>query len=119
MRSNDRWEEAKNLVKERADLVEIIREHVDLKRSGFRYLGLCPFHQEKTPSFTVHPDQQFYHCFGCKASGDVFSFMMEYHQMDFREALKHWPSAIRWSCRKKNVRQQKWSRTGDVGRCMG
>ena len=89
MGSNDRWEEAKNLVKERADLVEIVREHVDLKRSGFRYLGLCPFHQEKTPSFTVHPDQQFYHCFGCKASGDVFSFMMEYHQMDFREALKH------------------------------
>ncbi|MBT8345299.1 MAG: DNA primase [Desulfofustis sp.] len=89
MRTNDGWEEAKNLVKERADLVEIVREHVDLKRSGFRYLGSCPFHQEKTPSFTVHPDQQFYHCFGCKASGDVFSFMMEYHQMDFREALKH------------------------------
>ena len=89
MRSNDGWEEAKNLVKERADLVEIVREHVDLKRSGFRYLGSCPFHQEKTPSFTVHPDQQFYHCFGCKASGDVFSFMMEYHQMDFREALKN------------------------------
>ena len=51
--------------KERADIIEIIREHVDLKRSGFRYLGSCPFHQEKTPSFTVHPDQQFYLCFGC------------------------------------------------------
>ena len=85
---SDSWEEAKNLVKERADIVEIIREHVDLKRSGFRYLGLCPFHQEKTPSFTVHPDQQFYHCFGCKASGDVFSFMMEYHNLDFPAALK-------------------------------
>ena len=89
MHTSDRWEEAKNLVKERADIVEIIREHVDLKRSGFRYLGSCPFHQEKTPSFTVHPDQQFYHCFGCKASGDVFSFMMEYHHMDFPEALKN------------------------------
>lgn len=88
MRNSDSWDEAKNLVKERADLVEIVREHVDLKRSGFRYLGSCPFHQEKTPSFTVHPDQQFYHCFGCKASGDVFSFMMEYHHMDFPEALK-------------------------------
>ena len=88
MRNVDSWEEAKNLVKERADIVEIVREHVDLKRSGFRFLGSCPFHQEKTPSFTVHPDQQFYHCFGCKASGDVFSFMMEYHQMDFPEALK-------------------------------
>ena len=88
MRLQDSWEEAKNLVKERADLVEIVREHVDLKRSGFRYLGSCPFHQEKTPSFTVHPDQQFYHCFGCKASGDVFSFMMEFHHMEFPEALK-------------------------------
>ena len=85
---NESWEEAKNLVKERADIVEIVREHVDLKRSGFRYLGSCPFHQEKTPSFTVHPDQQFYHCFGCKASGDVLSFMMEYHHMDFPTALK-------------------------------
>jgi DNA primase len=88
MQFRDTWEEAKNLVKERADLVEIVREHVDLKRSGFRYLGACPFHQEKTPSFTVHPDQQFYHCFGCKASGDVFSFMMEYHHMTFPDALK-------------------------------
>lgn len=88
MRYSDSWDEAKNLIKERADLVEIVSQHVDLKRSGFRYLGSCPFHQEKTPSFTVHPDQQFYHCFGCKASGDVFSFMMEYHQMDFPEALK-------------------------------
>ena len=88
MRNSDSWEEAKNLIKERADIVEIVREHVDLKRSGFRFLGSCPFHQEKTPSFTVHPDQQFYHCFGCKASGDVFSFMMQYHQMDFPEALK-------------------------------
>ncbi len=88
MRYSDSWEEAKNLVKERADIVEIIGQHVNLKRSGFRYLGPCPFHQEKTPSFTVHPDQQFYHCFGCKASGDVFSFMMEYHHMDFPEALK-------------------------------
>ena len=84
---NESWEEAKNLVKERADIVEIVREHVDLKRSGFRYLGSCPFHQEKTPSFTVHPDQQFYHCFGCKASGDVLSFMMEYQLIDFRSAL--------------------------------
>ncbi len=88
MGNSDSWDEAKNLIKERADLVEIVGQHVDLKRSGFRYLGSCPFHQEKTPSFTVHPDQQFYHCFGCKASGDVFSFMMEYHHMDFPEALK-------------------------------
>jgi len=76
------------LVKERADIVQIISECVDLKRSGVRYLGLCPFHGEKTPSFSVHSGQQFFHCFGCGESGDVFSFMMKYYNLDFQEALK-------------------------------
>ena len=74
-------------IKERADIVQIIGEHVNLKRSGVRYLGICPFHHEKTPSFSVHSGQQFYHCFGCKESGDVFSFMMKYHNLDFPGAL--------------------------------
>jgi len=75
-------------VKEQADIVQIIGECVDLKRAGARFLGRCPFHGEKTPSFSVHPGQQFYHCFGCGESGDVFSFMMKYHNMDFPTALK-------------------------------
>lgn len=75
-------------IKEQADIVAIIGEHVELKRSGVRYLGRCPFHSEKTPSFSVHSGQQFFHCFGCGASGDVFSFMMQYHHLDFPEALK-------------------------------
>lgn len=75
-------------VKERADIVQIIGECVQLKRSGTRYLGLCPFHGEKTPSFTVHGGQQFFHCFGCGESGDVFSFMMKYYNLDFPGALK-------------------------------
>jgi DNA primase len=75
-------------VKERADIVHVIGQHVDLKKSGARYLGLCPFHGEKTPSFSVHPGQQFYHCFGCGESGDVFSFLMKFHNMDFPAALK-------------------------------
>jgi len=75
-------------IKEQADIVAIIGEHVELKRSGVRYLGRCPFHHEKTPSFSVHGGQQFYHCFGCGASGDVFSFMMQYHNLDFPGALK-------------------------------
>ncbi len=82
------WEETTAAIKEQADIVQIIGDHVDLKRSGARYLGNCPFHQEKTPSFSVHPGQQFYYCFGCGASGDVFSFMMNYHHMDFPEAMK-------------------------------
>lgn len=82
-------EEIVALVKERADIVQIIGESVDLKKSGARYLGLCPFHGEKTPSFSVHPGQQFFYCFGCGESGDVFSFMMKYHNLDFPSALKN------------------------------
>ncbi|MBW6519685.1 MAG: DNA primase [Desulfoarculaceae bacterium] len=75
-------------VKEQADIVQIIGESVDLKRAGARFLGRCPFHGEKTPSFSVHPGQQFYYCFGCGESGDVFSFMMKYHNLDFPTALQ-------------------------------
>ncbi len=75
-------------IKEEADIVQVIGECVELKRSGTRYLGLCPFHGERTPSFSVHSGQQFFHCFGCGESGDVFSFMMKYHSLDFPEAVK-------------------------------
>ncbi|GAB6190317.1 DNA primase [Desulfocastanea catecholica] len=75
-------------IKEQADIVQIIGECVDLKKSGTRFLGLCPFHGEKTPSFSVHGGQQFFHCFGCGESGDVFNFMMKYHNLDFPEAVK-------------------------------
>jgi len=75
-------------IKEQADIVQIIGECIDLKRSGARFLGLCPFHGEKTPSFSVHAGQQFFHCFGCGESGDVFSFMMKYYHMDFPSAVK-------------------------------
>ncbi len=75
-------------IKESADIVKIIAECVELKKSGVRFLGLCPFHGEKTPSFSVHAGQQFYHCFGCGESGDVFSFMMKYYNLDFPGAVK-------------------------------
>ena len=88
MADNDLRENITSRIKEQADIVQIIGECVDLKQSGVRFLGLCPFHGEKTPSFSVHGGQQFYHCFGCGESGDVFSFMMKYHNMDFPGALK-------------------------------
>jgi len=88
MVGNDLRDDMAAFVKERADIVQIIGECVELKRSGVRFLGRCPFHGEKTPSFSVHGGQQFYHCFGCGASGDVFSFMMKYHNLDFPSALK-------------------------------
>ncbi len=78
----------KDLIKERADIVQIVAEVVDLKKSGSRFLGLCPFHGEKTPSFTVNQANQFYHCFGCGEHGDVFDFMMKYHSLDFPAAMQ-------------------------------
>ena len=56
-------------VRERTDLGELVARHVTLRRAGQRLVGLCPFHSEKSPSFTVHPDKQFFHCFGCEAHG--------------------------------------------------
>lgn len=85
--ANDR-DQIKNRVKDAADIVQVIGEHVELKRAGTRFSGLCPFHAEKTPSFSVNPQGQFFHCFGCGESGDVFSFVMKYHHLEFPEALK-------------------------------
>lgn len=81
-------EEVKNRVREAADIVQVIGEYVELKRAGARFTGLCPFHAEKTPSFSVNPQSQFFHCFGCGESGDVFSFLMKYSRLTFPEALK-------------------------------
>lgn len=76
------------LIKEVADIVEIIGEHVTLKKSGINLKGLCPFHSEKTPSFMVNPERRSFHCFGCGEGGDVFTFMMNFHRLTFPEALK-------------------------------
>ncbi|MBU2537034.1 MAG: DNA primase [Proteobacteria bacterium] len=81
-------EDTVQLIKDAADIAEIIGEHVSLKRAGTNLKGLCPFHSEKTPSFTVNPDRKTYHCFGCGEGGDVFSFMMNFHRLSFTEAMK-------------------------------
>jgi DNA primase len=76
-------------VKQQADIVKIIGEFVRLKKAGAQnYTGLCPFHSEKTPSFSVHAGRQFYHCFGCGQSGDVFSFIQKIENVGFPEAVK-------------------------------
>ncbi len=70
------------------DIVDVISESVILKKSGKNYFGLCPFHSEKTPSFSVSPQKQIFHCFGCGAGGNVFSFLMKHHGISFPEAVK-------------------------------
>lgn len=70
------------------NIVDVIRDTVDLTRNGRHFLGLCPFHNEKTPSFNVLEDKQFYHCFGCGKSGDVFKFIEETRQVPFLESVK-------------------------------
>jgi DNA primase len=75
-------------VKQQADIVRVIGDYVRLKKAGANFMGLCPFHQEKTPSFAVHPVKQIYHCFGCGVGGDVFSFVMELEKSTFPEAVR-------------------------------
>lgn len=74
-------------IKSRIDIHELISEYIDLKRAGQNYKGLCPFHPEKTPSFMVNTAKQIFHCFGCNKGGDIFSFVMNYDNMPFNEAL--------------------------------
>ncbi|MEE8886696.1 MAG: DNA primase [Eubacteriales bacterium] len=76
-------------VRERNDIVEVISERVKLTRRGSNYFGLCPFHNEKTPSFSVSPDKQIFYCFGCQSGGNVITFIMKYENYSFTEALQY------------------------------
>ena len=75
-------------IRRRADITEIISPHVALRKAGRRLVGLCPFHQERTPSFGVDPESGLWHCFGCKAGGDLFRFVEMIEKVDFNEAVE-------------------------------
>src|SRR5918994_3135780 len=75
-------------IKQRIDIIDLISGTVQLKKAGRSFKGLCPFHQEKTPSFNVDPDRGTFHCFGCSKSGDVFTWLQETEGLDFGEALR-------------------------------
>lgn len=107
-------------VRERTDIVQVIGQHVQLKRSGANHKGLCPFHNEKTPSFNVNSQRQFYHCFGCGESGDVISFLMKIEGRSFSEVVEDLaakagvdlpreqvtPAQARAAAKRKSERQQ-------------
>ncbi|TLS39369.1 DNA primase [Pseudalkalibacillus caeni] len=82
-------EETIEKIRGTADIVEVISDYVQLKKQGRNYFGLCPFHGEKTPSFSVAPDKQIFHCFGCGAGGNVFSFLMDMEGFSFIETIQH------------------------------
>ncbi len=75
-------------IEAKIDIVELISESVSLSRKGNRYWGLCPFHQEKTPSFSASREKQMFYCFGCHAGGNSFSYLMKRDGLEFREALE-------------------------------
>jgi DNA primase len=82
------FEDVVREVKDHADIVSVVSRYVSLKKRGKNHVGLCPFHSEKTPSFTVSQEKELFHCFGCEKGGDVFGFIMEMEGVDFSEALK-------------------------------
>ena len=83
-RFSDEWIE---MVKSSVDIVEVIGRKVQLRQTGRNFVGLCPFHDERTPSFSVNPERQFYHCFGCQSGGNVINFIMETEHLSFPEAV--------------------------------
>jgi DNA primase len=99
-------------VKQQADIVRVVGEYVRLRKNGRNFLGLCPFHQEKTPSFAVHPGKQIYHCFGCGAGGDVFRFVMETEKISF-------PEAVRVVAEKCGIQVPQWRGASSEGKQAG
>src|SRR4030067_3587461 len=82
------WADIKDEIRRRVDLVDLVGSHVALKKTGRYYKGLCPFHQEKTPSFYVDREKVLWHCYGCQKGGDIYTFVMETGNLAFNEAVE-------------------------------
>jgi len=109
-------------IKQRASIVEIASQYTSLKKRGSRFIGLCPFHSEKTPSFTVDEDKQLYHCFGCGAGGDIFTLIMEKESLSFPESVRYLaekynielPKQKRLSPKAQSIKEKLLKITGDA-----
>ena len=100
-------EEILERIKNENDIVEVISETVRLKRSGRNFMGLCPFHNEKSPSFSVSQDKQIYKCFGCGEAGNVISFVMKNRNMSFLDAVKYLASRANITLELQNEKKDK------------
>lgn len=97
-------------IHEEGNIVDLVAEYLELKKSGANFVGLCPFHNEKTPSFTVSESKQFYHCFGCGEGGDLISFIMKMENMTFIEASKHLANKLGIPLAEKSEKDKKLDR---------
>ena len=100
-------EELVEEVRMRNDIVDVISGYVKLQKKGSSYFGLCPFHNEKSPSFSVSREKQMYYCFGCGAGGNVFTFIMEYENYSFVEALKFLAERAGIDCPRWNIQKRR------------
>lgn len=103
-------EETIESIKEQADIVSIISEYIDLKKTGSNYLGLCPFHNEKTPSFTVSPSKEIFHCFGCGEGGDVIGFVMKKEGLSYPEAIRFLADKLGIYIENKEINSEKYKK---------
>ncbi len=99
---------------QRCDIVELISARIKLKKTGTNYSACCPFHEEKTPSFTVSPNKQFYHCFGCGAHGNAISFLIEYDKLDFITVIEQLAEKVGMPALNRETKQQQWQPITEV-----
>ncbi|NLA74017.1 MAG: DNA primase, partial [Deltaproteobacteria bacterium] len=103
----DFYQAPKEEIKRSADIVELIGQYVQLKKAGLNHVGLCPFHGDNDPSFTVSQGKQIFHCFGCKKGGDIFTFWMEYHKVSYPQTIKELAEKYHVALPEKKVTQGK------------
>ena len=104
-------------VRMKNDIVDVISGYVKLQKKGANYFGLCPFHNEKSPSFSVSPGKQMYYCFGCGAGGNVLTFVMEYENYTFQEALQSLADRAELLFQRWNTAKKPGSRRNFVPDC--
>ncbi|GAB4186528.1 MAG: DNA primase [Simkaniaceae bacterium] len=111
--------ESLELLRQKIDLIEVLQMHVKLKKSGAYYKAVCPFHDEKTPSFTVQSGDSHYHCFGCGAHGDAIAFLMSYAKMSFAEAVEHLAERFQVPLKQEYEKDESYAKRSFLRECLG